>query len=636
MRLFGLEIDIHKASKTGNANATRIVRSWSDAPRHETKALPDMYHRSSRLDAVSLIADTIAAAPIELYRSTEKNNAKKEPVINDAFSALMANPSKTFLEMDWTAHIRATAVYGELLGECFWIKFRSGSRVDELLLAPPLWCVRTPTATNNSFQFQPYGALSGKTIIADASDVVWFKSLDMNDPYGRGRGRTEAVGDELDADELAAKWQKNYFYNDALPPFWINLPGADSANLQRMKDTWIQRHGNPRNARQPAFTNAENMQLTKLTDTQREMAFVESREFLRDTFLQHFSIPPEMFGVLTSSNRATIDSAYYLFGKNTIQRAIILYESAITRQLIKPDFDASLEAHFAFEVPEDREAKLKEVTAGFTSGALTRADWKRALGYETGEEDEVYLLSYSIVEVPKGKTLYELQEEQAGPSTEEPLVDVTENEEKEKTLAEPPVTKGWPRASRIAHWKAFDSTARANEELFIAATKVFSAKQETLIVEAIKKDTRDVDAIVSELDKDQESFVKDTLSPAWIASMESGARIATSILARKGVFDVSNKKFLTWIERFGLSKAKEINNTTRTALRTAMQAELAEGVAGGESIEELSGRLLTVAKEVFYQLSLTRSETIARTETMATVNYGQQETYKEEGVKKKE
>jgi SPP1 gp7 family putative phage head morphogenesis protein len=86
--------------------------------------------------------------------------------------------------------------------------------------------------------------------------------------------------------------------------------------------------------------------------------------------------------------------------------------------------------------------------------------------------------------------------------------------------------------------------------------------------------------------------------------------------------------FRDWIEEFGLEKAKEINDTTIGDLRKS----LSDGLANGESTLELQDRM----DSEFDGLRDYRTERIARTESIASLNFGASATYKSSGIQKKE
>jgi len=108
------------------------------------------------------------------------------------------------------------------------------------------------------------------------------------------------------------------------------------------------------------------------------------------------------------------------------------------------------------------------------------------------------------------------------------------------------------------------------------------------------------------------------------------------VLGGKLDFSLYDPKFNAWVDQAGLMKAKEINDTTRTALREKLAAEVSEGVQSGESMSKIAARIREATDGVYENMSKNRARVIARTETMSSVNTGQFEVYKGEGVTKKE
>lgn len=633
-----------RKAKAPAATGATFGRTWSEAPRSEATALPDLYHRSPRLDPVDLIAQTIADAPIEVFKTAQLRAQGDDaiPIPNSPILDLFDRPCPAFPELDGYALKYITVVLTELLGECFWVKVREGKRVTELLPFPPAWCMTTPTIGNPVFQFSAFGSTSGRVFTLPPSDVIWFKQPNIVDPFGRGRGRTEAMGDELDADEMAARWQKNYFYNDSVPPILVSVKGATSNDLERLKDSWNRTLGGWVNARKPAFFG-DDTTVTKLSDTVREMEFTESRKYLRDSFNQHYSIPPELFGIIENSNRSTIDSAFYLFSKNVISRRLGFYERVITNQLVNPDFDAGLCVKFQFEVPADEAFKLQVANDGFSRGAITRAEWRKAMGYDVKENDDVFIVPFSVMEVPRDGAI-EAPEPSEAEEPEEPESSGVEIEEPEAEDEAPEaedeapaksVSKGLD-AMRAALYKAFDAKAREGEGMFRSRLRAFAAEQRKRVAKAISANPEkpNLDAVF----KGADDALMHAMAPAWISSMTDGSTHAIAVLSRKATprFDLYNKLFDAWVKQHGLELAKEINETTLTELRKKLADTLSEGAREGESIEDLADRLMEACDGVYSNMSGFRAEMIARTETIRSVNYGTAETYKQEGVGKKE
>ena len=193
-----------------------IKKNWSKAPSLATQDLLALFHQNPRLDGVRIIANKCASVDLFLYDKKElrqnKNNA--EIIEEHDIYNLLENPCPTYRDLTgWNVRYFVFACYA-LVGEAYLLKIRDNKGVPVgLLPLSPSWVVTTPTDNNKYWEVYPYGTAGGNAIRVPVEDVISFKDIDLLDPYGRGRGVAEAIGDEVQSDEYAAKFAKNLFYN---------------------------------------------------------------------------------------------------------------------------------------------------------------------------------------------------------------------------------------------------------------------------------------------------------------------------------------------------------------------------------------------------------------------------------------
>lgn len=123
--------------------------------------------------------------------------------------------------------------------------------------------------------------------------------------------------------------------------------------------------------------------------------------------------------------------------------------------------------------------------------------------------------------------------------------------------------------------------------------------------------------------------------------MRDGRDNARAALGKKSIttiddVTITNDLFNKWVERYGLLKSQELNQTSKKKLLKALRTTLAEGIEEGLGLEKMKDRLIESASSVFEELSTVRALMIARTETGASVNIGQVATYKAVGIERKE
>jgi hypothetical protein len=98
---------------------------------------------------------------------------------------------------------RIESMHMDLVGEAFFLKSRNGLGAPTALWPiPPTWVQSTPTPARPSFQM----SYRGWNDAIPASEVLWMCDPNPANPYGRGVGLGQAVSDEAETDEYAAKF----------------------------------------------------------------------------------------------------------------------------------------------------------------------------------------------------------------------------------------------------------------------------------------------------------------------------------------------------------------------------------------------------------------------------------------------
>lgn len=630
-----------------------IKKNWSKAPSLASSELLKLYHTNPRLDGVRIIANKCASVELFLYDKKElrKNKNNAEVIEEHEIYSLLDNPCPGYRELTgWNIRYFVFACYA-LVGEAYLLKVRGPKgNVIALLPVSPSWVVKTPTDNSKYWEVFPYGTASGNSVVVPTEDVICFKDIDLLDPYGRGRGTGEVIGDEIQSDEFAAKYAKNLFYNDATPAAIIYAPDGNKETADQIKQSWKEKMAGLFHSHDIMVLTGNNTKFEKISESPRELDFVESRKYLRDSALQQFHIPPEITGILENSNRSTIDSAFYLLNKNVLTDYLRMYERVMNIQLLWEDYDKArmLELRHENTVEEDVEQKLRIANDGLSRGVLTVNDWRRAMGYEIDERGgDVYLRSFGQVEQPFNSEPIELPEET--PSEEIELPD-TETEPEERELSEEEfnslkeyiskkykINKG-DKEKRYKMWKSFDARARSIERPFTTSSKIVFAKQNEAVNKVIKEAVENNKDVMTEIqriyNKDMHEKFKQSMAGAFMNGLKEGAKFGKEVLDRKDgeLPEILNPIFNRWIETYGLELCVEMDKVTVEYLRKKLSAAIVDGLSLAEKIKVLQN----ASDDLFNEMSKARAELIARTESCTTINAGSTELYKSEGIEQKE
>ena len=258
--------------------------------------------------------------------------------------------------LDLWKHTQATI---DLVGEAFWLQERDGRGLPiQLWPLAPNWVLSTPHPGGvASFTVRIEG--SAKEVDVPMSEIVWIRDPNPSDPYGRGSGTARSLADELETDEYAAKHTKSWFLNGARPDFIVSADGLRRDETERMERDWNHKHKGFWRAFRAQFLNRK-VDITPISQTFDDMQLTELRKHERDTVVQVYGVPPEILGILQASNRATIESAGFLFSRWVLVPRLELLRACLQRSIVD-QFDDRIILDFETPVEEDKEFRAKVI-----------------------------------------------------------------------------------------------------------------------------------------------------------------------------------------------------------------------------------------------------------------------------------
>lgn len=305
---------------------------WTTPPDRNSSEWLQSFGENPRLSVVDKIASDLSYIPGKLYRIGE--DGERQEVTSHPFLDFMDQPNPLY-EMTSSAIWRLQAIFLMLKGEGYFIIERySDGTPAELWPVPTHWVQMTPYQGNPFYQVR---TTDGYMMNVSVDDMFVMRDLKPLDPYRRGLGQAEALADEVETDEYAAKFQKKFFYNDATPGIVISMPGANDDQQTRFLAKWDERLRGPNKSHRPITIGGppgSPASVTKLADNMKDMDMINGRTFTRDAVLEHFGVPREIMGITQNSNRATADAAQYIYAKNVLTPKLKNRQDAINRQLL--------------------------------------------------------------------------------------------------------------------------------------------------------------------------------------------------------------------------------------------------------------------------------------------------------------
>jgi len=210
-------------------------------------------------------------------------------------------------------------IHLDLAGESFlWLRrtLDGSRRVVGFEVIPPQCVTHTPGDAGAAGRYLvTYQRLSSQV---EESEMLWLRHLDPENLYGRGVGRGQALGNEIDTAESIQEARQATFARGGLPAAVVGVEGEDSEDAaEDLEKKYLDRSNNPTSAGWVWFVPG-GVSLSQIQQDFRALQMDESEKGVRDLVRQSFNIPPELVGDLTASNRSTSESAKYTLAEYAV------------------------------------------------------------------------------------------------------------------------------------------------------------------------------------------------------------------------------------------------------------------------------------------------------------------------------
>lgn len=282
---------------------------------------------------------------------------------------------------------KVTQLHVDLAGEAFWLKERDGLKtVIGAWPIPPHWIIDTPTPGNRFYQVS-FRGWQGEI---PGSEIIWMANPDPENPYARGTGITGSMAMDLETDEYAKKWMRQFFYNSARPDFIVYPKGSggepgqmSEVEARRNEQRWNQQHQGFWRAFKAMFASRE-IGVHEFQQNLQTAQGIPLLEHERNVIVQTWGFPPEILGVLESSNRATIDGAAYIMAKY-VELPRLEFFRAVWQERLIPEYDERLILDFVSPVQDDKVFQLEGMKAA--PWAATVDEWRAIQGLPPDKQD---------------------------------------------------------------------------------------------------------------------------------------------------------------------------------------------------------------------------------------------------------
>jgi HK97 family phage portal protein len=313
---------------------------------------------------VSKLASMTSLVNWRLYRSAASGlDADRVEVPRHAALMVLNRPNQFMTRQEL---VEAGQQHLDLAGECWWVIVRVGSVPFEL------WPVRPdrmrPVESNTDFiAGYIYRSPDGEEVPLKREDVIMVRTPSPLDIY-RGMSPLPALDSDLDNDRAQGQWSAAFFQNNANPGGVITVDRRmQEDEWEEMTTRWNAQHRGISNAGRVAVL--EQATFAPISYTQRDMQFVESRNFTKQAILDAYGFPKFGLGDVDDVNRASAEASMALMAQTLGVPRLERLKGALNNDFL-PQFGTTgkgLEFDYDSPVPPDQELDNATLTAKATA-----------------------------------------------------------------------------------------------------------------------------------------------------------------------------------------------------------------------------------------------------------------------------
>jgi HK97 family phage portal protein len=573
-------------------------------------------------------AGNVARTPFEVMRKTAK--IEKHPLL-DFLAAPNADISTFELWYTTVAHLG-------IFGNSYWLLERKGLSTipTRMFFVDPRRVRPVVTLDKRSLMGYELRMEDGSTVYVDRMDIAHFK---MPNPLNHwvGEAPLEAAKLATSSDVAAQKYNLAFFENGAVPRgVLVTDKALNKVAVDQLIEKFMERHRNPHI---PAVLHS-GLSWVETQLTAQDMEFQIQRKFNREEILAAFGVPPIEVGLLEYASFENARAQRRMYWETTLIPIITLLAATVQRDILR---DTSLSAsHTTAHVEELREALKDKVSTAkdlFGMGVpFNVIDERVDLGIGKVDGGDVGYLPFSLA--PAGQldsgsgtedgadagvttelTLNGAQIQSAlevllqlakGALAEEAAIALLvavgiPRDEAEKmvsaqvTEVDPEAVKPEPAPAPPANAggdaQPEDKPAKpAADEA--KPTRTFNFERVIADIEAGNFKsldggvTRTADGILApvlHIIDDDQGKLKSLSSSYFKQSYQVGTQQMAELMNIDVRFDIDNPRAVDFLQN-KLLKVTRINDVTRESLRETLM----EGLAAGESVNDLADRVRSV------------------------------------------
>jgi HK97 family phage portal protein len=499
---------------------------------------------------------------------------------------------------------------------------------------------------SKTYNFQPY-------------EILHFRLPNPSNMF-EGVGVVQAGADYIDNDNYAQEFNRKFFQNGARPAGVLETPYQSETQVESLKVGFTSVHQGVDNMNS-ILVLPKDVKWTPVGSNPKDMDFRNLSLDSRDRILAMFGVSKTILGTAESdTNRATAETADYVFSKRVIKPRMTLICSFLNEKLVSRYGD-DLYITFIDPVPEDRAARTTEMTTAVGGQPILTVNEARDefMGLGPVEGGDV-LMSPSTM-TPSGAPVGDGDVTPQPTGGDKSKIFAKEKAANGERVAFRPVrTKLQARARQrkgmsdelakkvaaavkdaLEHPTRKFSTKARDEAAYKAATeRTIEAEKEIadtirrINAEQYKEVTGNLPGAVEKAVDPSKLFdlehwigiTTDAMTPIIESLYESEGKTAATELGKPDLVPLSDVNAAKALHE----SIEKMSTSYQTTVLNQLEKAINQGLADGDSLADITAAVT----EVYGAADDYGAQRIAKTEAFRTTNASLKETWKQSGVVK--
>lgn len=558
---------------------------------------------------INAIAQEVATMNIRMKRKTSKGDIEVDShIAKDLLSDV--NPLMTSSDL-----LIATVSYKLLDGNVFWYlpKGKITKKPAEIWVLEPerVTIVKSQDSVVGGYV---YTNEKNEHIPLDTNEVIHFKTFHPRNKY-RGMGVIEASALAIDTDRYAAEYNRDYFFNSALPSAVLESDGTLSEeNFKKIKRQWEEVHAGLGKAHKFAILHG-GLKLKPMVLSQKDMDFLEQRKYSRDEILAMFKVPKTRLGMTEGVTVSNAEATDYIFAKTVIKPEMQFIIDRLNEFYLEMFREDPRQTYFTFDdpVPQNVELQLKKWESGINNGYLKRNEVRSQMGLEPVEGGDLILVPFSMVP---------LSDAASAPADSNP--DGTGGKTFKKAKRQP---NHAPLRDRFLSKKEKDFKKKLNSHFDTLIKDIRGKKSKS-----VKKDNKPtIDEVMVDIFPDTTKWKRMFAAMTFDIGadvMEGSVEQVSETYKIPSMTEEAFKRAIDWLKARIEEVSDSVNDTLLNRAREVIARNLAEDFVDIEKIRDEVAETLDQERDW-------RTERIARTELFTAYAEAANRTYEESGLVEK-